>query len=267
MATKNENGKKEAKLTQYLTEAYAKEKELETALQAHIAMTTRAPYKKRLKEHLRETKGHAKQLERRIKQISGSGPSLTAKATKLLATAKGPLHAMRGTSEQEKMLKNAKTEYFNEHEEIATYTAIEVLAESVKDGETAKLARSIRRDEERMAKFLERQIGPLTKAVVQEEIPASERRSTNSRSRSSRSSRSRSSRSSGSRSSGSRSSRSSGSRSASSRSSRSASSRSSGSRSSSSRSSSSRSASSRSASSRGSRSRSGSRRRSSSRSR
>lgn len=189
MATKTENGKRDAKLTQYLTEAYAKEKELETALQAHIAMTTRAPYKKRLKEHLRETKGHAKQLERRIKQISGSGPSLTAKATKLLATAKGPLHAMRGTSEQEKMLKNAKTEYFNEHEEIATYTAIEVLAESVKDGETAKLARSIRRDEERMAKFLERQIGPLTKAVVQEEIPASERRGSanGSRSRSSRS--------------------------------------------------------------------------------
>ena len=27
------------------------------------------------------------------------------------------------------MLKNAKTEYFNEHEEIATYSAIEALAE------------------------------------------------------------------------------------------------------------------------------------------
>ena len=39
------------------------------------------------------------------------------------------------------MLKNAKTEYFNEHEEIATYTAIETLAESLGDTETAKLAR------------------------------------------------------------------------------------------------------------------------------
>jgi ferritin-like metal-binding protein YciE len=174
---------KDAKLTQYLTEAYAKEMELETALQAHIAMTTRPPYKKRLKEHLRETKRHAKQLERRIKQISGSGPSLTAKATKLIATAKGPLHMVRGASEQERMLKNAKTEYFQEHEEIATYTAIEVLAESVGDAETAKLARSIRREEERMARFLERQIGPLTKAVVQEEIPAAERRASAKRSR------------------------------------------------------------------------------------
>jgi ferritin-like metal-binding protein YciE len=190
MAKATENGKKEAKLTQYLTEAYAKEKELETSLEAHIGMTTRPPYKKRLKAHLRETKGHSKQLERRIKQISGSGPALTAKVQKLIATAKGPLHMVRGSSEQEKMLKNAKTEYWNEHEEIATYTAIEVLAESVKDPETAKLARSIRRDEERMAKFLERQIGPLTKAVVQEEIPASERRASSNGSRRSSGSRS-----------------------------------------------------------------------------
>jgi len=33
----------QAKLVQYLSEAYAKEKELETALEAHIAMTTRKP--------------------------------------------------------------------------------------------------------------------------------------------------------------------------------------------------------------------------------
>ncbi len=43
---------RDAKLVQYLNEAYGKEKELETALEAHIAMTTRAPYRKRLREHL-----------------------------------------------------------------------------------------------------------------------------------------------------------------------------------------------------------------------
>ena len=64
MADMNE---RDAKLVQYMSEAYGKERELETALQAHIAMTTRKPYKKRLQEHLRETKRHAKALERRIK--------------------------------------------------------------------------------------------------------------------------------------------------------------------------------------------------------
>jgi rubrerythrin len=82
---------------------------------------------------------------------------------------------IRGTGEQEKMLKNAKTEYFNEHEEIATYLAIETLAEKVDDRETAKMAKSIRREEERMAKFLEREITSLTGAVVNEEVPRAQR--------------------------------------------------------------------------------------------
>jgi ferritin-like metal-binding protein YciE len=173
MAEMNE---RDAKLVQYLSEAYGKERELETALQAHIAMTTKAPYKKRLQQHLKETKAHAKAVERRIKQLGGGGQTLQTAVGKLTAAAKGPLHMIRGAGEMEKMLKNAKTEYFNEHEEIATYLAIETLAEKVRDSETAKLARSIRREEERMAGFLQSQIKSLTSAVVSEDIPAPLRR-------------------------------------------------------------------------------------------
>ena len=207
---------RDAKLIQYLNEAYGKEKELETALQAHISMTDRKPYKKRLQRHLTETRWHARDLERRIKKLGGDASTLASIASKAIATAKGPLHMLRGTSDEEKLLKNAKTEYSEEHEEIATYTAIETVAESVGDKETAKLARSIRRDEERMARYLEGLIPTLAKTVVTTEIPASERRNASRRSRprrsrsgssGSRSSRSRSS------SSRSRSSRSRGSRS------------------------------------------------------
>ena len=132
---------KQSKLVQYLSEAYAKERELETALEAHIAITTRKPYEKRLRAHLKETKAHARDLERRIKKIGGSGPQLADKVAgqalgKAKSLAKGPLHLVRGTGDAEKMLKNAKTEYFSEHEEIATYTAIETLAEAV--GETRR---------------------------------------------------------------------------------------------------------------------------------
>src|SRR5215208_3058856 len=59
---------RETKLIQYLNEAYGKEKELETALQAHIAMTTRKPYKKRLQDHLKETKGHDRGVEGRLRR-------------------------------------------------------------------------------------------------------------------------------------------------------------------------------------------------------
>jgi ferritin-like metal-binding protein YciE len=193
---------KDAKLVQYLNEAYSKEKELEVSLEAHIGMTTladRKAYKKRLKDHLRETKSHSKALERRVKKLGGSPGVLdsprealasgvgkvAAVAKGQVAAAKGPLHAVRGTSEQEVLLKNAKTEYFNEHEEIATYTAIETLAEAVGDKETAKLARDIRRDEEKMARYLEKLIPSLTKAVVKEEIPAAERRKPSARRRTS----------------------------------------------------------------------------------
>ena len=101
--------------------------------------------------------------------------SVTSVASKAVAAAQGPLHALRGTGEAEKMLKNARTQYHNEFEEIGFYAGIEALAETVGDKETAKLARGIKREEERMAKFLEKQIPQLAKAVAREEIPAAER--------------------------------------------------------------------------------------------
>jgi len=161
-----EMSERDAKLVQYLSEAYGKERELETSLGAHIAMAAKGPYAKRLKQHLKETKAHAKAVERRIKKLGGGGQLTQSVAGVAKAAAKGPLHALRGSGENEKLLKNAKTEYFNEHEEIATYLAIETFAEKVGDSETAKLAKGIRREEERMAKFLEGQIKSLTRAVV-----------------------------------------------------------------------------------------------------
>jgi ferritin-like metal-binding protein YciE len=183
----NDVNARDAKIIQYLNEAYGKEKQLETALEAHIGLTTRRPYKKRLQQHLGETKKHGRMVERRIKELGGNAETISvpgpdalveaaqaglSAAQRAVALARGPLHALRGTSEQEKMLKNAKTEYSEEAEEIANYTAIESLARSVGDKETAKLARDIKREEERMAQFLERLIPQLTSAVAKQEIPS-----------------------------------------------------------------------------------------------
>jgi ferritin-like metal-binding protein YciE len=181
----------DAKLVQYLNEAYGLEKRLETALQAHIAMTVKPAYKKRLKEHLSETKRHGREVGKRIKQLRGTAETVSAPgpdpiagaaqavvggAQKAVALAQGPLHALRGTGEEEKQLKNAKTEYASESEEIATYIAIETLAEALGDKETQRLARGIRRDEERMRSYLEKEIPRLAKAVRKAEIPPAPRR-------------------------------------------------------------------------------------------
>jgi ferritin-like metal-binding protein YciE len=172
--------------------------------------SSRVSYKKRLQDHLKETKAQARNLKRRIKKLGGKadtvnipGPGVagevagkaTAAATKAMAAAKGPVHAIRGTGEAEKLLKNAKTELWNEYEEIGNYIAIEELAKALGDKDTEKLAREHRRQEERMANFLTKLLPQLTKAVVTEEIPASERRrTTTTRRRTSSRSRSTSSR-------------------------------------------------------------------------
>jgi ferritin-like metal-binding protein YciE len=178
------------KLVQYLNEAYGLEQRLTTSLEAHIAMTTDSAYRKRLKEHLTETKRHAREVGKRIKQLGGEaakidtpGPDAVSDAAqavlggaqKAIALAQGPLHALRGTGAEEKHLKNAKTEYASESEEIATYSGIEALAQAIGDRDTQKLAREILREEQRMRAYLERQIPRFTKAVVKAEIPASQR--------------------------------------------------------------------------------------------
>jgi ferritin-like metal-binding protein YciE len=187
----NDLNARDAKLVQYLNEAFGKERQLEQALQAHIGLTTRPNYRKRLEQHLRETKRHGDRVARRIKQLGGAAETVSlpgpdaftdaaeagvSVAQRALALAKGQMHAVRGTSEPEKMLKNAKTEYSEEAEEIATYTAIEGLASSVGDKETAKLAKEIRREEERMASFLQKLIPQLVGAVAKAEIPSELRR-------------------------------------------------------------------------------------------
>jgi ferritin-like metal-binding protein YciE len=180
---------RDAKLVEMLNEAYTKEKQLEVALGAHVEMTTRDDYAKRLKDHLKETKSHASRVSQRIKQLGGTpetvslpGPEGLTKAAesvsnvlgKAKAAAQGPLHAVRGSGEQERMLNNARTEYQEEAWEIATYTVIDSLATAVGDAQTAKLARDIRREEERMQGFIAALLPELSADVAHDEIPVSE---------------------------------------------------------------------------------------------
>ena len=203
-------GARELKLTQYLNEAYGKEKQLETVLQVQIGLAkaaARKPLQKRLQDHLKETKAQARGLERRIKQLGGKaeavslpGPDVVSDAAtgaaslanKALAAAKGPVQALRGTSPADNLLRNVRDAVWNEAEEIAHYDAIEALAETLNDSETAKMAREFRKQEERMQKFLRNQISALVKQVVKDEVPAAERRANGGRKKSTRKSSSRS---------------------------------------------------------------------------
>jgi ferritin-like metal-binding protein YciE len=164
------------KIIQYLNEALATERALVTTLQAHIAMTPRGPYRRLLERHLRETRAHAAAIDDRLSAYGPTGSLLTATIGlaesvigQALTLAKGPLDLLRGQDGAEKQLKNAKDECATEALEIATYDALEALAEAAGDSETASLAREHRKDEERMLAGLRALIPDLTRAVLGDE--------------------------------------------------------------------------------------------------
>jgi ferritin-like metal-binding protein YciE len=223
---------RDTKLVQWLNEAHAKEAELEADLTAHITLTQKAAYKKRLQAHLKETKEHKRSVARRIKQIGGVPSTgldvpgvptaLGEVAGKTVAAVKGQVGVARAavTEQPETHVRNAQEELREEQVEIALYLRLETLASEVGDRDTEVLARRIRREEERMAKYLTAELPRLVKDVVKADIPRDQRAkpARSRRSTSARSTRSTSSRNNGSSGSGTRRSTSSRSRTAAARS-------------------------------------------------
>src|SRR3954451_694614 len=175
--SQSEQQKQQQKIVQYLNEAHASESALIRVLQSQIAMTPRGSYRTALETHLGETRRHAQRVERRLQELGQGGNPLMAAVGAVesvvgqaLALGKTPFDLLRGSGGEEKVLKNAKDACATEALEIATYTSLEQLANSVGDDETAKLAASIRADEEKMLQRVLREIPKLTGAVVVADI-------------------------------------------------------------------------------------------------
>jgi len=177
MSSASTSEMQQQKVVQYLNEAHATEQALTRVLQSQIAMTPRGAYRTALETHLRETRAHAERVARRLEGLGqGSNPLLAvvgavdAVVGQALALGKTPFDLLRGSGGEEKVLKNAKDACASEALEIATYTALQRLASSVGDDETAKLAASILDEEEKMLQRILRAIPKLTDAVVRAEI-------------------------------------------------------------------------------------------------
>ena len=167
----------EQKVLQYLTEAHATEVGLVRVLQAQIAMTPGGSYRTALDKHLGETRQHADRVRARINELGQrSNPLQVGVAigqkvlSQALALGKTPLDLLRGSGGEEKVLKNAKDACATESLEIATYAALERLAQLVGDERTATLAASIRADEEKMLERILRELPKLTEAVARAEL-------------------------------------------------------------------------------------------------
>src|SRR3954471_8905665 len=165
------------KLVQYLTEAHALEGALVQTLTVHSSVTPEGDYRDLLQRHLGETRDQAKAIEERLGQLGASRSPfalglgiIEALVGQFVAAGKAPLDLMRGSGGEEKLLKNAKDEVASEALEIATYDALEALAEALDDPETAELARRHRAQEERALERLRELIPSLTQGVVAADV-------------------------------------------------------------------------------------------------
>ena len=165
------------KIVQYLEEARAMENALVTVLESQIAMAPRGRVRDGLERHLDETRRHASQVGSRLDDYQqGRNPlqlvvDLTetvvgATISQTMAISKLPFDLLRGSGGEKKVLKNAKDACASEALEIATYVTLERVANDVGDEKTAKLAASIRSDEERMLQFLLAELPALADKVV-----------------------------------------------------------------------------------------------------
>jgi ferritin-like metal-binding protein YciE len=172
MATPTPSAGPRALVVQNLHEAQATERALVTTLQAHIAMTPQSDYRALLERHLEETRAQSSAISRRLEELGEAGGVATAGyglvqtvVGQALALAKGPLDLLRGASREEKLLKNAKDECATEALEIATYDALEAIAQAAGDQATADLAVRHRGQEERMLADLRATLPRLAEAT------------------------------------------------------------------------------------------------------
>ncbi|MGH2808689.1 MAG: DUF892 family protein, partial [Actinomycetota bacterium] len=171
----NERGKQ--KIMQYLADAHAKELAQISTLRAHLTIAEPGDYRNALTRHLRETQYHAERVMRRLNELGyrrspvqmGYGLMQTVIGQGLVM-AKSPIDIVRGGNVREKMLKNARDEMTSEALEIASYDAIERMANNIGDETTAELAASIRTDEEKMLDKVTGELPRLTDAVVKADV-------------------------------------------------------------------------------------------------
>jgi ferritin-like metal-binding protein YciE len=165
------------KVLQYLEEIHALETHLVSTLTAHIAMTPRSEYRDLLERHRYETRRQVQRIEQRRTELGrsssllhvvyGTAQDVVGQGISLLLA---PLNLFRGTGGEEKLLKNAKDEAASEALEIASYDALEAVAEAVGDAKTGVLAREHRTQEETFLKDLRELIPGLATDVVDAEV-------------------------------------------------------------------------------------------------
>jgi len=162
------------RVIQYLREARADELALARTLKTHIASAPRGEYRDGLQGYLVETRTHARRVHGRLGDLGAAENPLRSGARFLreasggvLALGRAPL---KNVAPHKRRLRGAQFGCATEGLVIATYTALELVADRVGDRETAQLAAEICAEEQRMLEWLRHEIVKLTDPFIRQEM-------------------------------------------------------------------------------------------------
>jgi ferritin-like metal-binding protein YciE len=166
-------------ITEQLREAEAVEQSSISLLESHLRGAPPGPYRAALRRHLDETRRHAHQVAERLQDLGATrspletaitvGEALVGRATGL---ALAPISLFTSRSRPEVLLRHVGDDIAAEAREVATYEALERLAEAAADATTASMARAIRADEERQLQALQGLVDPLADRVARQRLGA-----------------------------------------------------------------------------------------------
>jgi ferritin-like metal-binding protein YciE len=140
----------ETQLVKHIDEAVAMEQNVLRMLDGMISTTEDDEIRGALRQHKLETETHLERMQKRLEAHDAS--------TSVVREAGGVLGALMKSvvdlTRPEKAGRNARDGYSTEHMEIASYELLARIAERGGDEETAKAAREIIADEQRMADLI-----------------------------------------------------------------------------------------------------------------
>lgn len=168
----------DTRVIDYLREARADELALARTLRAQIATAPRGDYRDGLHGYLQETRTHARRVHGRLDELGAAEGPLRSGAQLLreagggmLALGRLPLKRVR---REGRRLRGAQFGCATEGLVIATYTALEMVADRAGDSDTALLAAEILAEEQRMLEWLRHEIVKLTDPFIREQLDADE---------------------------------------------------------------------------------------------
>lgn len=143
-------------LLSWLNDAYSMERGQIQVLENHVNdVRDKNPEAfQKLTEHLEKTRMHADRVEQCVARLGGS----TSSVKTAMGTIAGFFQGRSTGAAPDELVKNALADYAAEHFEIASYRALIAGARALGQNEIVQICEEILRDEEDMARWLERQL-------------------------------------------------------------------------------------------------------------